>query len=30
MELLANQNVQGLADLLQQSLDAEKERMSQF
>lgn len=30
MELLANQNVQGFADLLQQSLDAEKERMSQF
>lgn len=30
MELLANQNVQGLADLLQQSLDAEKERMGQF
>lgn len=30
MELLANQNIQGLADLLQQSLDAEKERMSQF
>lgn len=30
MELLANQNVQGLANLLQQSLDAEKERMSQF
>lgn len=30
MELLANQNIQGLADLLQQSLDAEKERMGQF
>ena len=30
MELLANQNIHGLADLLQQSLDAEKERMSQF
>ena len=30
MELLANQNIQGLADLLQQSLDAEKERMRQF
>ena len=30
MELLATQNIQGLADLLQQSLDAEKERMSQF
>lgn len=30
MELLANQHVQGLADLLQQSLDTEKERMSQF
>lgn len=30
MELLANQNIQGLADLLQQSLDSEKERMGQF
>ena len=30
MELLAAQNIQGLANLLQQSLDAEKERMSQF
>ncbi|RKV84754.1 MAG: Fic family protein, partial [Streptococcus sp.] len=30
MELLAAQNIQGLANLLQQSLDDEKERMSQF
>lgn len=30
MELLAAQNIQGLADLLQQSLDDEKDRMSQF
>ena len=30
MELLAAQNIQGLANLLQQSLDDERERMSQF
>jgi len=30
MALFVNQNIQGLANLLQQSLDDEKERMSQF
>ena len=30
MELLAAQNIQGLANLLQESLDDEKDRMSQF
>ncbi|MGT2801032.1 Fic family protein, partial [Streptococcus marmotae] len=30
MELLANQDTAGLADLLKQSLDYEKERMNQF